>query len=77
MNWHSAKLRCIKLASTCKMLLKGFLNLPSFEINLGEESFSPHPAFFQVFLVPFQESKGIPSEMLILFKLRFLILIQE
>lgn len=63
-SWHSAELRCIKLASIRKMLLRGFLNLPSFEINSGEEGLSPTPPFKKSFLAPYQESKGIPSETL-------------
>lgn len=80
-NWRSAKLRSIKLASIRKTLLKGFLNLPSFEINLGEEGFSPHPAFFKVLSSSLPGVQGHSFrhalEMLILVKLRLPIFIQE
>lgn len=80
-NWHSAELWCIKLASILKILLKGFLDLPSFEINSGEEGFSPQPAFFQVLsnCLPGVQGHSFRNalEMLILFKLCFPIIVQE
>lgn len=80
-NWRSAKLRSIKLASICKTLLRGFLNLPSFETNLGEEGFSPHPTFFEVLSSSLPGVQGHSFrhalEMFVLVRLRLPVLVQE
>lgn len=81
MNWHSAELRCTKLALICKMLLKDLLKLARFQNQCRRRGSLTPTASLKVLSSSLLGLQGHSFqnalEMIILFKLCVCILVQE